>query len=69
MKNRINLKLIEIFQFYWKIYDLWRHLHPHMTHWSQAFVIDTGICMCVCVSVCVCLCLHGYQWPHVSRHW
>ena len=55
MKNRINLKLIEIFQFYWKIYDLWRHLHPHTTHWSQAFVIDTGICIYVCVCVCVCV--------------
>ena len=26
-KNLINLDLIEIIQFYFKIYDLWRHSH------------------------------------------
>ena len=32
-KYQINVDLIEIIQFYLKIYDLLRHLHPWVGHW------------------------------------
>ena len=32
-KKLINLKLIEIIQFYLKIYDFWRHLHLLVGVW------------------------------------
>ena len=34
-KNLISLDLIEIIQFCLNIYDLWRHPHPHPTHWWE----------------------------------
>ena len=32
-KKLKNLDLIELIQFCLKIYDLWRHLHPHSRPW------------------------------------
>ena len=37
-KYQINLDLIEIIQFYFKIYDLWRHSHPWVCGWLGGWV-------------------------------
>ena len=37
-KNLINLDLIEIIQFYLKIYDLYRHPHPWVAMWVVGWV-------------------------------
>ena len=39
-KNQINLELIEIIQFYLKIYDLWRHPHLWVDVWVDGW--DNG---------------------------
>ena len=41
-KNLINLDLIEIIQFYLKIYDLQRHPHPWMGVWVIQLVNGWG---------------------------
>ena len=36
-KNLINLDLIEMIQFYLKIYELWRHPHPWVDGWVNGW--------------------------------
>ena len=38
-KNLINLDLIEIIQLCLKIYDLWRHSHPHAHPWVGMWLV------------------------------
>ena len=37
-RNQINLDLVQIIQFCWKIYDMWRHLYPWVGVWAVGWV-------------------------------
>ena len=70
-KNKKTLESIEINQFCFKIYDLWKNLHlcglKVVGHLGVVGCLEDSVCVCVCVCVCVTL-IHSikYNWGYLQ---
>ena len=77
LKTKKTLESIEINQFCFKIYDLWKNFHlcglKVVGHLGVVGCLGDSLCVCVCVSVSVCVCvcvtlIHSikYNWGYLQ---